>query len=217
MNNYNNNNEHESIELSIYRDYDMSYEDFKIINNLTEYIRDYHFDGNDIFIDADLKIKDIYNVNKLKKMKKEELADIMNNIFEYSWDDATKKEMIDVLLNDEIEHYKDTSTVKKAKIIEKILKKNIKIYEVYGFSQGDYCFFITDKDFTDTQLQNNFYNAPLFMRLEIDDAEYFESDIIDGICYDIDELKDAAIKFLKKKNYSQYVIDWIDSNFKVNY
>lgn len=212
MNNYNNNNEHESIEISVYRDFDyFNYEDYY-----------YVYDKNNTYNGGNNILKHFYIQNPLDKRKllKEkksiliELADFIINYY-IDFEDYTKEQLADFIIENILGTTADTRCLIRDFKIEKYFFDDYKLYTIYGYCQGELTYFIGGKNENEEQLQNMLYNAPIFLHITIDDEQYFTDDIddIDDLCYDIDELKEKTIKFLKEKNYSQYVIDFVNNNF----
>ena len=210
MNNFNMSSAGENIELNVSYDSDLMqfwFDDFKDGSDGNP-VKLYGKRETDYCIIGDLTEKH-YKKSELKKMKKAELINIMNQYDDsyYYNNEASKIELIQELLNITHEQYYD------------YVYKNNLWYDLpcdftsRGYSQGDSVkvLILDNVEYKPTQkdIDNIFWNCPISINLEVGDNEFNEDDLLEDI-YEYD--KDSVAKKVSGLDISDYAKEWITAN-----
>jgi len=104
--------------------------------------------------------------------------------------------------------------------IEEYADLNYKTIDIHGSCQGDYGKVIVPKESflynsenCHEYLNNLVFDAPLSIRLEVDEVEYYlDQELKDLYNYDKDEVLEIAKKELQGHEKLAYILEWLDDN-----
>ena len=214
MNNYDSNSEHDSIDISVLYDIDLTQIRFDDFCNEYTTTRIRFTQDSDIFLIGDAT-KSFYTISQLNKMKKSELIELDDKyqlLCPYNYDDTTKAELIEELQSVSIKTHYEYLT-------EHYNWNNIRdnfahdYYISQGYSQGDAIYVIKlDEIFTqqyEKYIDHIFWDNQIDINIEVNGVEYSNDELLDD-CYVYD--KTDVITKLNQLDISDYAKQWIAEN-----
>lgn len=205
MNNYDQSSVGENIELHVQYDTDLA----RIYFEELDAVRiDLGGRDNYLYLLGDSSAP-FFTKSKLQRMERADLLELCDMYEVGFFDDATKSEMIDELLQVSIErHYKYLANQYSWHQIQENIPHEY--YVTRGYCQGDAALIVSINDPIDkSYIDHIFWDCPVYIRAEIDGVEFYEDSFLEDVYdYDTDEIK-AKIQALPISDYAK---NWLIDN-----
>lgn len=204
MNNYDQSSSGENITLDVYYDSDLAGIYF---NEFSENADRIDLGGRDnyLYLIGDSSAP-FFKKSQLTKMKRAELLELCDQYDLGIYDDETKSVMISDLLTVTIkQHYQYLASQYSWHGIREYIPHDW--YISRGYCQGDAVLIVSISEPIDKEyLDHIFWDAPVSVRAEINDVDYYEDSFLDDE-YKYD--KDAVILKVQALEISDYAKNWI--------